>query len=513
MNKTVILSLLLSLLSYHLQAQDYEIDWGPEYKRLPGLFTYYDLVDVTEDNYHLLMASRKESHLISYDFNHRVDNIQKIDIKKGKVDLLLNRFVTTTDGTYALFTGEERRQESWRVYAAKMIDNKVGNPDLIFEHDFTRASFLGFKFAAYSFSQMRRSHNRKRVSFVNTINFKNPDKNQQLSFAVFDEKMNLLWSKEEEFPYEDKTLSIAQTVVSDEGEVFVLAKLEDRNGVKLLSKKRENAGFVFKLFRVTESGMNEYNLELKNGIFPVDAGLFLMKDDLSKVVLGGFYSEEEKRSGLKGVFLAVFDKESTDLNVNTDELTAELLEGLVKERDLKKDRGLSTSFSIKNLLHFNDGSIGFVAEQYYVTSRTSTDANGHVTVRYTYHSNDIVIPKFNSSGRLIDISKIEKDFRSSSNYNTSYTLALNKGKVYLLYNDLKKRDERKELKDGGNRGGFYTDLSVIDENGKIIEQKTLFTSKDTGLFFLPRTGVYGQERLFFVAGKGKKYQCGRLDLY
>ena len=77
------------------------------------------------------------------------------------------------------------------------------------------------------------------------------------------------------------------------------------------------------------------------------------------------------------------------VNKQMQEFDNAFLEDLVRKKDIKKDRGLPTSYNIEHLLSFADGSIGFIAEKYYITTSTTTDSDGNMRTRYTYHSDEI----------------------------------------------------------------------------------------------------------------------------
>jgi len=238
-----------------------------------------------------------------------------------------------------------------------------------------------------------------------------------------------------------------------------------------------------------------------------DAGLFL-PSGAKNVYLGGLYSTTEQK-GLHGVFMTTINPATGTINSKTHAFTPEFLDGITSKREKKKG-GLSAQFRIKDFITFADGSLSFIAEESY--TMYSFDANGSVSSSRS-HSDEIIIPRFSKDGALLNIEKIDKKFNSISPGECSYSFIPYNGETYLIYNDAKKRKEKKSVKGKGmKKGSRYTDLCIIGEDGKIRKQKTLFTDGVTDSFYQPWLSFFADDKIIIGTTKRKKYKFGTLRL-
>lgn len=516
MKKTYLISLLLMSFSVGF-SQEYSVDWGPEYRKEGGLFSFFYMAGMTADNYHLIMQPRRNKTLLTFDTDHKLVKNQGIDIKIEGNELDFRQFIQTSTGTYALFNNYNKRRREWSMYVGAFNNNKLADPELVFKHSFESKRFLGINFRPYFFNSLELSSNNNFVSFVNEMDLKAKGENAKFTITTFDQNMNLLWDKVQEINYSDEDLELVQTVVSNKGEVYLLAKIDKRDprAISISFGGDWNPEYSYKVFKITETNVEEFDIQLDNNLLVVDAGIFLPENDIEAFLIGGFYTSEEKRSGLNGLFLVHVNKESESIKSSTHPLEADFSEGLISKRDQKKDRGLNTSFTIDDLLVFADGSFAFIAEEYYITTSQYIDSQGNWQTKMVYNSDQIVIPRFTKEGELLNVEKIEKSFSSSMVSAVSYSIAMSNGKIFLLYTDSKNREERRELKGRGNSGGYYTDMTVIGENGNIEFQETMFSSKDSELVFLPSESEYNNDHLIILGISGfggKKYKCGTIDL-
>ena len=512
--KNIFLITLLNLLFFAAFSQSYAVEWGPEYRKEGGLASSFYMAGMTGENYHLIMQPRRDKTLLTFDSNHRLVKNQNMAFEKDGYDLDFNEFIETTAGSFALFSANQRRRDEWQLYVSPFVDNRLGKLEKVYSHSFESPRFLTFNYQAFFIDNLEISPDSNRVSFVNTLDAKVKRNQAQFAVAVFDQNMNLIWDKIQKVPYPDQDLRLEQTLIDNDGSVYVLAKLfEYAPTITFFGIGDGIPNYVYKVFKVTKDGLDEINLKLANNLHMVDAGIFLPQNEKDALLMGGFYTSNEKRSGLNGLFLARSNKETGAISSSIHVLEEEFLEGLISKRDLRKDRGLNSSFRIDDLLFFNDGSFSFIAEEYYITTSQSTDSYGTLQTQTYYNTDQVVIPRFDKNGELLNIEKIEKTFRSSTKGATSYSLALANGKMFLMYSDFKNREERQELRKKNTRGGRYTDMTVIGQDGEIEFQETLFSSKDVDLVFLPSQSAFSSEQLIILGVSGfKKYTCGRIDL-
>jgi hypothetical protein len=499
--------------------QSYPIDWGPENIKEGGLNGNFRLVGLTDDAYHLIMRPRRSNTLLSFNFDHRLTSNKAINLQFGSKDVQLNDFVETRAGRFAYFIDYDRRNDQISLLVSSFEHQTFSNTRAVLQQSFKAGwGFRNIQAGTHLVggdinNSLTLSIDSSKVALANILSTREMNAPEAYALAVFDENFELLWKKIQLFEYRDRDLQVIQSVVSNDGALYLLARLFDRPTLFTSAAERGLPKYSYKVFRVTEDGHQTFDIELASGTAPQYAGLYFPDPSSSNFIVSGFYTTNERRSGLVGLFLNKVTVATAEVSSETYPLENEFLEGLINNRDLNKDRGLNTAFRIKDFLQFRDGSFGFIAEEYYVTvSRQNTGNVGMQRETYVYHSDQIVIPRFSVEGEFLNIQKIDKSYRSEDADVTSYSMALANGKVYLVYNDSKKANERRELREAGRKRGRYTDMTVIDENGAIIFQETLFSSREIDMTYLPQQSDFSDEYLLILAVKGKRYKCGLISL-
>lgn len=492
----------------------YDVDWGPVYKKDGGLFSYFYPAGMDDDNYYLVMKPKKSNDVLTFDLNHKLKSNNPIDLSIGNENATISSIIETQSGQYALLQVRNKKRKQMEVHAAKFSKGKMGKTTRIHSHEYKvqlsiAPLLMGFSnyTNADNFQEVIISEDKSKIAYMHYISTKDKNKNDVLSIAVFDQDFNKIWSKKKTFPYKDKKLDIEQMIVSDDGDVFISAEL-------YVNKKGKSPDRDYKIFRVGPEENDQWTLKLDKGNQASDAGLFLSEGN-EVLNLGGTYTTAERRGRINGVFFASLDLASGEMKKNTFPFKDDFLEGLLKEKDIKKGKGLQSSYRIDNMITFSDGSYSFLAEQFFITYRTSTDSRGNQTQSTPiYNTNAIIIPRFTKEGKLMKIDKIEKGFSSSSSMTVSYNYAVANSKIYLIYNDFKTRKEKKDIKNKKGLGTLYTDLTVIGDDGTIEEQKTIFTNKDDGMdtIFVPSYSMHNDDIMIIGGLKRSKYQFGTLKL-
>jgi hypothetical protein len=499
-----------------LFAQDYQVNWGPAYSRDGVAIANFRLAGFTADRYNIVVNPRRSNTLLTFDLNHRLLKPQSLELVYNQEDLVLDKFVETAAGTYGYFVNYDRKDNQFQLLASAFTAETFTEVRPIYQHRYegrwnlTPSATIGRNSGNDLGNDLEVSLDKSRVSFVNQLSARDKNTPERCALALFDAELNLVWEKMYEFEYTDKQLTSVQSEVSNDGTIFLLTKItksaEERQATRGLPR------YDYRVYRFTETAVQTFDILLPAGLAPTDARLFLPDGSGREFLLTGFYTNEARNSGLQGIFTSRVQPESGVISSHTAPFAEDFLRGLIRERDLKKDRGLDDNFSIQNYLQFTDGSFGFIAERSYVTSTSYVDMNGIFRETYTYHSDQLVIPRLSADGELLNVQKVDKTFSSEDYVVTSYSLALANGKVYLVYNDFKNNRERRNLKNEGRGKGRYTDLCVIDEAGEIIHQSTLFSSREIDLTYLPAFSDYNGDNLLLMGVSRKKYKCGLLRL-
>ncbi|MEL7533815.1 MAG: hypothetical protein AAFN10_21050 [Bacteroidota bacterium] len=512
LKKIVLLALVIIFCSGDIKSQnEYSVDWGPEYQKTKGVFSTLKLIEMDDEYYYLLFDNRKSTSIGKFNHQHKLIATKKAPFNYSQHNSNLNKIIHTKNGTFGYLSSIKDKQ--WKLYVSRFDQGNFKKLRLIHSHPYRRELTVGLGWISTegtvdNANELVISRDSNRVAFTNII-ATGDRRNREESFdiAVFDADFKLLWKRIQKLPYQDKDLKITQTVISNEGTIYVLGKLRDR--------KKNSKGlpsYDFKIFQITETDVNEFDLRIGESIAPTDVRLYFPSASSSEILISGFYTDAQRKSGLKGVFFANGTKEEGVEHIEIHDFEKEFLEGMISDRQLKKDKGLENNYDFGSLLYFKDGSLGFIAENRYVTQYTSYQ-NGQSRTRYIYSSEDLVIVHFSKEGELLSLQKVPKYYSTPGGWDmVTYSLALYNDKVYLVFNDNKTYSERKEL--GTKSGSIYTDLAVIDENGQLEYHKNLFNNKDIELYYIPTISAFIDGKLLIGAMKAltPDYRMGIVNL-
>ncbi|MEO1408490.1 MAG: hypothetical protein AAFW73_01345 [Bacteroidota bacterium] len=519
----LLLLLLCSLyfLLPNLRAQDYSVDWGPVYKKVGGRNGVARLFKLDHPNYYLLTGDYRKGSLAKFNLQHRLLDTQPIDKRVGKDRLFLSHFARTVTGDYAFYISFDRKNKFIKMYASNFRGDRLSPPQKVYEHPFTAYRYFGVLGLNDGFNQdvtrrLQVSSNDSLVVFVNPLSNKDQERTEQLAIVVFDADFKPIWDKQQDFEYNDQNIRFEQVILDDAGTVFLLARVYHQRKRPKGPDGKPNGlpDYDYRIFRVTADDFQEYELHLGDRIAPTNAGLFFPKAAQQQFLVAGIYTDEGYESGGKGVFFARGEVEDGSIQKNIHPFDQTFLADLISEERLRNDQGLENSFKIDRLIEFSDGSFSFLAEDRYVMTSSSTNSAGRTRSRNIYHSGDVIIPHFSAEGAFENIQRVEKSFRSLLPQNISYSFALYRDKVHLVFNDMKTAEERRDIKsaDGGKKGKFYTDLAIINNAGEIETQTNLFNNRDIALSFDSRLFKFSGSTLIIGTSSPRKYSLGILEL-
>lgn len=525
----ILVFFFLGMLAFNtVDAQGINVDWGPKYKRPGGTFGDFKFLGIYGDYYYLVVQTRRENILLQYGMDHKLVDKTELKFRHNNYRLEIKDIVTTKEGPFIYMHYYSDQHREWSVYASKFEDGFFSNPKEIFYESFddlprARISRAYDRFTLLPVTQkdLVLSQDSNFVAFVNVIPSQDYRQDDVISVAVWDSKMKLAWQAYFDFKFGDRDYDIKDAVVSNSGEVYFLASVDKRydlRGKPISIKEKNLPNYVYNIYKVTEDEIIENDIDIGRGNAIVDAGLFIEDETTDEILLGGFYTTNDHKTRLKGVFFTSGTKNLEMGDAKIHEFNRRFLEGLASSRAINKNKGLPYNFDIKNLLRFDDGTMGFIAENSYVTTSTTPSSIGYGgingglgnnTLTYTFHTNDIIIPRFDSSGELINIEKIDKSFRSENVTHTSYSLATVDNKTYLIFNDRKSRSETKKIKKKGRR---FTDMAVIGPNGAIEYHETIFSNKEIDLPFVPSLSDFSEDYMIIGGALGTKFTFGKIDL-
>lgn len=512
--KKLILLFLLTFIAYNYgisQADDYKVEWGPVYKKEYGLFSIFELLGIRDNHYYLLAGTLKSPTLLKFDLNHKLITSKAINMEYEGEKAFFSQFIDTKNGTFAYMP--QYNKGTWRMLISKLEGDGFGKIREVYSQDFEvkRFSLYGMGMDADAMDKnVVVSLNKNKVAYTNILSMKEKNDEEAMKVAVFNADLELEWEKEQKFPYKDKAILIKQRVVSSTGVVYVLATISDKgeNVLKEIhSKKKKDKEdkylpkYHYSIFRITKDDMKEFPIDLKNdSLAAKDIAMYFPKKNRDEIIVTGFYTNSERKSKIKGFFYA-------SGNVNEGISTVKIHKF---EDSFSGERGLSFDYRIDKFTHFSDGSLGFVAELFYYTVRTSTNSNGSTTTSITYYGGNLIVPRFSKEGELLNTTLIKRRYGGKDPLLVSYSMALANDKLYFVFNDYKYKAEREKLQ--GMKSWRSTDLVVINAAGEIEYNETLFNSKEIDLTFVPTISAYSDNILIVTSAKKKKYAFGTIKL-
>ncbi len=479
------LALVLLCAIFTTSAQSFKVKWGPEYKKEGGLFSIDYLLGNDGKHFYALSSPLGNAKLQKYDYNCKLISSTPFELETGKGKASISDMIRLGAKTFILLTSRDKKADIENYYYTEMKNGSFNKTiknfyALPFEFDLVGGSF-------------KKSPKGNYMAVL--VNSRGKNKEEVMKAIVFDDNLKLVWEKTIPLKIKDKNISLETYIVDNNGDMFLSARHFDSDE----AYKKGLPKFKYIVYRITPTEFINTVIDLGDGTAPWDAGLFPSNGG---VYIGGFYT---KTSTPRGSADGVFVSEVTNgkAKSNSYPFTEEFLEGLQTKKQDKKDEGISR-FNIDYLVLLADGSLSFIAEKYYIT--THTVSNGKTTTTYyVYHSEEIVVPRFNSDGKLIVMEKVDKVFSSRSPIIVSYSYFVKDNNIALVYNDFKTRDERKS---SGKGRAIYTDISYLSGTGK-VKTENIFTSKDVDKYYIPSASMdLGNGSHVIKAIRGKTYVYG-----
>lgn len=150
------------------------------------------------------------------------------------------------------------------------------------------------------------------ISVSSAVAVKGPRK---VFIGVFDENLNTLWQKEQEFPFNNTESDFNEATVTNDGKVVLACKTLRKDKIDWVKE----LDFHSSLWVISKDEAKETKLELGNGAYPVK---FLMQQqDSLNVLWAGFYVDNPKGETILGGALASQTSGIFTINLNTATVT------------------------------------------------------------------------------------------------------------------------------------------------------------------------------------------------
>ncbi len=327
---------------------------------------------------------------------------------------------------------------------------------------------------------------------------------EKFSFKIYDQELKELNHVTVELPYKDKDFETTDYLLGADGMIYLLAKIE----MQKKDKKDKNISYYYEILTIDPKGeglVTEYEMKL-SGKKIVDVAFAL--DDHEKITCAGFYSESaSKVDDVDGIYFMRLNPVSKDIEATgVKPLSKEFIAELVGERAAKKGHGISSSYSINEIINKSDGGTVIVAEDRYDYWESYTTMVNNRMETHWYHvfvAGNIVAIKVTLEGNIQWYSRIPKKqsvriyggrtntpywhrrsqpLTQESGGFISYILMQKGEKLYFIYNENRKNmdpnikqktDKPSEMYDPKNSVAVSVEMASTGE----FTKKTLFDSK------------------------------------
>lgn len=240
-----------------------------------------------------------------------------------------------------------------------------------------------------------------------------------IGMYVYDQDLNKIMGGEYEMPYTEAMMDNLGYTVSDDGKIYLLARVYDSDDHRL-SKNDVAPNYHFEVLMYDKTGKKPKSVEVKiDSYFPKSA--YIYEDGSHNIAIAGFYSKGINKP-VDGAYIVRLDFEKktvSKVNGGYYEIPSDIIKSYTSDREKRKmekkeskdednDLGVD-NLTIRGIYETPDGSVKIVAEQYVVRQSTYYDAGCKCYhTRYDTYADDIFVMSINGAGKLDWVKKIPK---------------------------------------------------------------------------------------------------------
>jgi len=447
MKKILAITLLASVNLLFVADSPIQIKWGKEFSA-PKNSTLADIIGYDNSGFYVLKSRYGAfvSSTLSIDrFDKNLNPAKSIELElteNGKTKYFEQ--LLHLGGRLILFTSFLDQKSKKNSLFVQQVDKKSLMPDNVNKKKLAEIDYHGnSKKNSGSFS-FRTSNDSSKVLIIYSLPFEYNEP-EKFGLLVVDQQMNVLWKKDVTLPYRDELFDIETVKVDNYGNVYALGLLYKD---KRKAKRKGEANYQYRVISYTDNGEteNDYSVSLPDKFLTdMQIGFRANKD----IVCAGFYSENGTFS-IRGTYFLSIDAQTHeiktksfkefDINFITQNMTEREVEK-AKKREEKGQEVEMYEYDLDKLIARSDGGAMLIGEQFFVKTVTYTTrgVNGMMstyTVTYYYY-NDIIVVNIDPTGKIDWAVKVPKRQMSTDDggFYSSYAMALNKDKIYFVYND------------------------------------------------------------------------------
>lgn len=525
------LSLLTFALSGLAMAQEVQIHNGAQFQ-VTSLETVETVINASDsETSFLTRAGLIGNKFRVLNMDAELNEKSKFEIELPEIEGKKVKYFWATKlgkSVYFLSRHFDSKANTYFMYASE-LDPKTGK----FVRHFEAVKVTDDKFRSFNqpFSATRSADSTK-VMFLTRYPTKGGE-NARYGMKVLKDDMSPLWSKDIEFPIEDKNFTMDDIEIDGDGNVHLVAYIRMTNAEKN-EKDSEGRYYVNVYSYFWETGeLKQYEVGFQDEIMRT---VNLQLNRNNELIGTGFYSERKLVSSYKGFFYLRIDPKSKEVvSKNLSPFSTELLTELIGARKAEKGKEMPP-YIVRASIPLSDGGMAVVAEHYVYSQSTDSEGN----TRETWLYGNVVVMFLNNDGKMTSAGVIKKkQLCTAKNGNATllqqfgigmypgvnelpyYGISImeNNKNIYIMYNENPKNAER--LKTDKNplsvrQKNSVTQLVSFTPDGK-MSSDVLFKSKDKeagySMPLMPRSSMqYSANEMIVFGRKGKNMRVSRLSI-
>jgi hypothetical protein len=514
MKRGFTLFILLHFVSiFLLNAQNAEVSLGAKYKQKCS--NLREMMPTADGGFYTFSRKGLCSKIIFQKFDKDLNKVEEVTSKSGKKeDKVYGNMLAFGGKHYLLYRNRNvAKKQKLRIYAQELNTENMSllREIPLFEKNIQTEIKSKTAYGNGNYDWALSNDNSKMILSVE-IPSKDRKSPNKYAFKVFDANFHELWSREYEFPYENRFFSLKSVRIDNQGNVYCLGRVD----TDAWFNKREGAPtYSYHIYHFNANNAQPLDIPVKvANYFIADIKMEIAEN--GEIVCGGFYSKMNVR-GLEGIFSLTLDE--TSKQIKQQAFTAVPIETVVENRASQVQKRLKNKeatgknvelydYNLDNLLLKPEGGFVLVGEQFFVTTYTNQINNdGGTQTHYVYHYNDIVVFNVAANGELLWTKKIGKRQISVDDGGafSSYALVVGSDKLHFIFNDNvenmahKGKNAPKMMKTGS------TVVYTLTEAGE-SKRELLLSRKQTKMYCTPKLSrqISEDEMLVCLQGFGKK---------
>lgn len=521
-----LLTLILVVTTANIWSQDVSIRNGASFKL--GAFEYIDkilAVNPDASSTVLMKAGLFGNKFRVLNLDNKLNEKSKFDVEIPKVESKKVKYFWATQlgrSTYFMSRYWDRKAKTYTLFASE-LDPSNGQ----FKKHNSVISLTDDKFKGWvnPFSATR-SVDSSKVLFVTRYPTKNKE-NAKYNLKVVNSDMSEVWSKDIEFPEEDRWFTLEDFLVDKDGNIHMVANVRMSREEKLAKGSTGRYQKEVYSYYHAKGELKHYEV----GLTDVIVQTFKMTlNDKDELIGTGFYAEKKFwGQGYTGFFYLRIDPTSKEIVAsNITPFSVELKTEMIGARKAEKGKDIPL-YKMRNVIPLSNGKMAVVAEHYVYTKHTSTDANGNQTTTETWLYGNTLVMFIDEEGKMLTGAVLKKkQYCTAKNGKASLFQKLGIGaypgvnelpyygiavmevndNVHILYNENPKNEAR--LADGKKPKSVrqrtaVTNLVTFTPDGKMMTN-TLFKAKDGDykMPVMPRSSAQYSENDMIIFGSKKK---------